>query len=177
MAVVVCEMGTEGKVVDLNSQNGCWVELLEEGKAVGGTNTREGDAGVGILGRISDAGTEKTGSNGTPVTELCQLVGKDKFLPCDVVEIGCRGETVSPISEGDVGNEPFFDGIVVVEEVKEIAVEREEVYGEEEEAFFVGEGEQVMSMALYTDIAAEGISFFADGDAVMDLKFALLGDS
>ncbi|MBR3007259.1 MAG: GH32 C-terminal domain-containing protein, partial [Stomatobaculum sp.] len=41
---------------------------------------------------------------------------------------------------------------------------------------FVGEGEQVMSMALYTDTAADGISFFADGDAVMDLKFARLGD-
>ena len=41
---------------------------------------------------------------------------------------------------------------------------------------FVGEGEQVMSMALYTDTAADGISFFADGYAVMDLKFARLGD-
>ena len=41
---------------------------------------------------------------------------------------------------------------------------------------FVGEGEQVMSIALYTDTAADGISFYADGDAVMDLKFALLGD-
>ena len=129
MAVVAGEMGTEGKVVDLDSQNGRWVEMLEEGKAVGGTNTREGDAGVGILGRISDAGTEETGSNGTPVAELCKLVGEDKFLPEYIVEIGCRGETVSPISEGDVGNEPFFYGRVVVEEVKEIAVEREEVYG------------------------------------------------
>jgi hypothetical protein len=165
VSVTAGEPGTQSQIVDLNGKDGCLVELLEKRKAVGGTNTREWDAGVGILGRIRDGGTEETGSNGSPVAELCQLVGKDKFLPCDVVEIGSRRETVSPISEGDVGNEPFFYGRVVVEEVKEIAVEREEVYGEEEEAFFVGEGEQVPH-----DIIGQRVALRHVGDDEKELR-------
>ncbi|MBQ7536321.1 MAG: glycoside hydrolase family 32 protein [Stomatobaculum sp.] len=41
---------------------------------------------------------------------------------------------------------------------------------------FIGDGEQVMSMSLYTEPSAEGISFYADGEALMDLKFWRLGD-
>ena len=40
---------------------------------------------------------------------------------------------------------------------------------------FINDGEQVMSAVLYTDLAAEGISFFADGKVKMDVvKYALL---
>lgn len=34
---------------------------------------------------------------------------------------------------------------------------------------FVGDGEQVMTITLYTDLAAQGISFFADGEVTMDV--------
>lgn len=39
---------------------------------------------------------------------------------------------------------------------------------------FVNDGEYVLSATLYTDLAADGISFFADGDVTMDVvKYAL----
>ena len=39
---------------------------------------------------------------------------------------------------------------------------------------FVNDGEYVLSATLYTDLAAEGISFFADGDVTMYVvKYAL----
>ena len=39
---------------------------------------------------------------------------------------------------------------------------------------FVNDGEYVLSATLYTDLAADGISFFADGDVTMDIvKYAL----
>ena len=39
---------------------------------------------------------------------------------------------------------------------------------------FINDGEQVMSAVLYTDVSAEGISFFADGKVEMDVvKFSL----
>lgn len=34
---------------------------------------------------------------------------------------------------------------------------------------FVNDGEQVLSMTMYTDLTAQGISFFADGQVVMDI--------
>jgi beta-fructofuranosidase len=34
---------------------------------------------------------------------------------------------------------------------------------------FVNDGEQVMSATIYTDLTAEGISFFADGQVTMDV--------
>ena len=34
---------------------------------------------------------------------------------------------------------------------------------------FVNDGEQVMSAAISTDIAAKGISFFSDGQVLMDI--------
>ena len=34
---------------------------------------------------------------------------------------------------------------------------------------FINEGEQVMSMGIFTDIKAEGISFRSNGDLVMDV--------
>ena len=34
---------------------------------------------------------------------------------------------------------------------------------------FVNDGEQVLSVTMYTDLSADGISFFADGQAVMDI--------
>lgn len=132
VSVTAGEPGTQSQIVDLNGKDGCLVDLLEKRKAVGGTNTREWDAGVGILGRIRDGGTEETGSNGSPVAELCELVGEDKFLPEDVVEIGSRRETVPPIRKGDVGDEPFFYARVVVKKVEEIAVQREEMHGKDE---------------------------------------------
>ena len=42
---------------------------------------------------------------------------------------------------------------------------------------FVNDGEQALSLTMYTDLAAEGISFFADGQAVMDItKYELAAD-
>ena len=42
---------------------------------------------------------------------------------------------------------------------------------------FVNDGEQALSMTMYTDLTAEGISFFADGQAVMDItKYDLAAD-
>ena len=39
---------------------------------------------------------------------------------------------------------------------------------------FVNDGEQVLTLTFYTDLSANGISFFADGEAVMDvLKYDL----
>ncbi len=34
---------------------------------------------------------------------------------------------------------------------------------------FVNDGEQVLSVTMYTDLAAEGISFFADGQVSMNI--------
>lgn len=34
---------------------------------------------------------------------------------------------------------------------------------------FINDGEQVMTMVVYTDLAAEGIFFFADGTVNMDV--------
>ena len=34
---------------------------------------------------------------------------------------------------------------------------------------FINDGEQVMSMGIFTDIKAEGISFKANGELVMDV--------
>ncbi|CVI67471.1 hypothetical protein NDGK_00881 [Clostridiales bacterium CHKCI001] len=34
---------------------------------------------------------------------------------------------------------------------------------------FINDGEQVMTMVVYTDLAAEGICFFADGTVNMDV--------
>ena len=40
---------------------------------------------------------------------------------------------------------------------------------------FVNDGEQVLSATLYTDVSADGISFYADGNAVVDVvKFDLI---
>ena len=40
---------------------------------------------------------------------------------------------------------------------------------------FVNDGEQVLSATLYTDLAADGISFFADGLVNMDVvKYDLM---
>ena len=40
---------------------------------------------------------------------------------------------------------------------------------------FVNDGEQVLSMTMYTTQEADGISFFADGDANIDVvKYDLL---
>jgi beta-fructofuranosidase len=40
---------------------------------------------------------------------------------------------------------------------------------------FIGDGEQVMSAVMYTDLCADGISFFADGDVVLDVvKYNLI---
>ncbi len=41
---------------------------------------------------------------------------------------------------------------------------------------FINDGEQVMTATLYTDQAARGISFFADGEVCMDLVKYDLGD-
>lgn len=41
---------------------------------------------------------------------------------------------------------------------------------------FIHDGEQVMSAVLYTDLAAEGISFFADGKVKMDVVKFRIGD-
>ena len=39
---------------------------------------------------------------------------------------------------------------------------------------FVNDGEQVLTITFYTDQSADGISFFADGEAVIDvLKYDL----
>ena len=35
---------------------------------------------------------------------------------------------------------------------------------------FINDGRYVMSAVLFTDLAAEGISFFADGEAVIDVE-------
>ena len=40
---------------------------------------------------------------------------------------------------------------------------------------FVGDGEQVMSAVIQTELAADGISFFADGEVVMDVVKYTLG--
>ncbi len=43
---------------------------------------------------------------------------------------------------------------------------------------FVNDGEQVLTMTMYTDLSASGISFFADGQAIMDItKYDLLTES
>ena len=34
---------------------------------------------------------------------------------------------------------------------------------------FVNDGEQVMTATIYTEPGADGITFFADGEAVMDV--------
>lgn len=34
---------------------------------------------------------------------------------------------------------------------------------------FVNDGEQVLTATMYTDLAADGISFYADGDVAMDV--------
>ncbi len=34
---------------------------------------------------------------------------------------------------------------------------------------FINDGEKVLSATIYTDISADGISFFADGDVTMDV--------
>lgn len=40
---------------------------------------------------------------------------------------------------------------------------------------FVNDGEQVLSATLYTDVSADGISFYADGNAVVDVvKYDLI---
>ena len=40
---------------------------------------------------------------------------------------------------------------------------------------FVNDGEQVLSATLYTDVSADGISFYADGKAVVDVtKYDLI---
>ena len=35
---------------------------------------------------------------------------------------------------------------------------------------FINDGRYVMSAVIFTDLAADGISFFADGDAVIDVE-------
>ena len=40
---------------------------------------------------------------------------------------------------------------------------------------FINEGQQVMSMGIFSDIMAEGISFKAIGEAVMDVTMYELG--
>lgn len=42
---------------------------------------------------------------------------------------------------------------------------------------FINDGEQVMSAVLYTDLAADGISFFADGKVKMDVTKFTLADN
>ena len=40
---------------------------------------------------------------------------------------------------------------------------------------FVNDGEQVLSATIYTDAGADGISFFADGEVIMDvIKYDLV---
>ena len=39
---------------------------------------------------------------------------------------------------------------------------------------FINDGIQVMSMTFYTPLEADGISFCADGSAVMDVEFYAL---
>ena len=42
---------------------------------------------------------------------------------------------------------------------------------------FINDGEQVMTATVMTDVSAKGISFFADGEVVMDVtKYELFGD-
>ena len=41
---------------------------------------------------------------------------------------------------------------------------------------FVNDGEHVLSATMYTDLAADGISFYADGKVTMDVvKYELKG--
>lgn len=40
---------------------------------------------------------------------------------------------------------------------------------------FVNDGERVLTATIYTDLAADGISFFADGEVTMDVVKYELG--